>query len=74
MIRDDHMERLALRQSICYSLDVHDFRDFLGFSLEDSTDKDLLETMHETRARSKYIPEATRAESRIWLAQNSSNK
>lgn len=74
MIRDEHMERLALRQSICYSLDVHDFRDFLGFSLEDSTDKHLLETMHETRARSKYIPEAIRAESRIWLAQNSSNK
>lgn len=74
MIRDEHMERLALRQSICYSLDVHDFRDFLGFSLEDSNDKHLLETMHETRANSKYIPEAIRLESRLWLAQNSSNK
>ena len=72
--RDEHMERLALRQSICYSLDVHDFRDFLGFSLEDSTDEHLLETMHETRVRSQYIPEAIRVESRIWLAQNSSNK
>jgi len=55
-------------------LNVRDFRDFLGFSPEDSTDEHLLETMHEIRARSKYIPEAIKVESTIWLAQNASNK
>ena len=72
--RDEHMEQLALRESICYSLNVHDFRDFLGLSTERITDESLLETMHETRARSKHIPEAIKVESRIWLAQNASNK
>ena len=71
--RDEHMERLALQQSRCYSLDVHDFRDFLGFSLEDSTDEHLLETMHETRARSKYIPEGAKIKRRIWLSQHESD-
>ncbi|HSK65969.1 MAG TPA: hypothetical protein VK888_03505, partial [Anaerolineales bacterium] len=70
--RDEHMERLALRESICYSLDVTDFRDFLGLSTEDVTDKELLETMHETRARSKYLVEEIKRESRFWLAQHSS--
>ncbi len=71
--RDEHMEQLAFRQSICYSLNVHDFRDFLGFSPEDLTDEHLLKTMHETRARSKYVPEEIRRESKIWLAHHSEN-
>jgi hypothetical protein len=71
--RDEHMESLALRESICHSLDVTDFRDFLGFSTVDVTDKELLETMHETRARSKYLADEIKRESRFWLAQHSSN-
>lgn len=71
--RAEHMEQLALRESICYSLNIHDFRDFLGFSPEDSTDGYLLGTMHKTRARSKYVQEEIRRESKIWLAQNISS-
>jgi hypothetical protein len=70
--RDEHMESLALRESICYSLDVADFRDFLGFSTVEVKDQELLETMHETRARSKYLAEEIKRESKIWLAQHSS--
>lgn len=72
MTRAAHMEQLALRQSICYSLNIQDFRDFLGLSPEHLTDEHLLETMHKTRARSNYIPEAIKVESRVWLAQNAS--
>jgi hypothetical protein len=71
--RDEQMESLALRESICHSLDVTDFRDFLGFSTVEVTEKELLETMHETRARSKYLAEEIKRESRFWLAQHSSN-
>lgn len=68
--RDEHMEQLAFRHSICYSLNVHDFRDFLGLSIERITDERLFEIMHETRARSKYVPEEIRQESKIWLAHH----
>lgn len=71
--RNEHMERLALRESICYSLDINDFREFLGLSPKYVTDEQLLETMHETRARSKYAAEEIRRESKLWLAQHSSS-
>jgi hypothetical protein len=51
-------------------LNVHDFRDFLGLSIERITDERLFEIMHETRARSKYVPEEIRQESKIWLAHH----
>ena len=68
--RGEHMEGVAMRQSICYSLDVDDFRDFLGLPTKYASDEDLLETMHETRARSRYIAEETKRESKMWLAQH----
>jgi hypothetical protein len=68
--RNEHMEQLALRESISYSLDLNDFRDFLGLSTQVMPDEKILHIMHTTRARSKYIPEAIKVESKIWLAQH----
>jgi hypothetical protein len=68
--RNDFMEWKALRESLCYALDVTDYRDFLGISAETINDDRLLESMHETRSDSKFIPDEARRESRIWLAQH----
>jgi hypothetical protein len=64
--RAEHMEQLALRQSICYSLNIHDFRDFLGLSVDRITDESLLETMHETRSRSKRLDQTTLHRNSYW--------
>lgn len=68
--RNDFMERKSLRESLCYALDVNDYRDFLGMSVEIISDEHLLELMHEARSNSKFIPDETRKESRVWLAQH----
>ena len=64
------MEWKSLRESLSYALDVNDYRDFLGASIELINDEWLLEFMHETRSASKFIPDEARKESRIWLAQH----
>ena len=64
------MERKALRESLSFALDVNDYRDFLGVSTELINDERLLESMHETRSDSKFIPDKARRESRVWLAQH----
>ena len=68
--RNEFMEWKALQESLCYALDVNDYRDFLGMSAELISDEQLLEFMHETRSDSKLIPDDARRESRIWLAQH----
>ena len=68
--RNDFMERKALRESLIYALDVNDYRDFLGMSVELISDERLLELMHESRSNSKFIPDEARRESRIWLAKH----
>ena len=68
--RSEFMERKALRESLSFSLDVNDYRDFLGLSAELVNDERLLESMHETRSDSKFIPDEARRESRVWLAQH----
>lgn len=68
--RTEFMEWKALQESLCYALDVNDYRDFLGMSAELISDEQLLEFMHETRCDSKLIPDEARRESRIWLAQH----
>lgn len=70
--RNEHMQQLALRESISFSLNGNDFRDFLGMDTETIDDERILRIMHSTRARSKYIEEKTRIESKIWLAQHDS--
>ena len=68
--RGEFMERKALRESLSFALDVNDYRDFLGLSAELMSDERLLESMHETRSDSKFIPDEARRESLIWLAQH----
>lgn len=68
--RNDFMEWKALRESLCFALDVKDYRDFLGLSAEVLNDERVLEFMHETRSESKLVPDEARKESRIWLAQH----
>ena len=68
--RIEFMEWKALQESLCYALDVNDYRDFLGLSAELISNEKLLEYMHETRGDSKLIPDEVRRESRIWLAEH----
>jgi len=68
--RQAYMADRALRESLCYALDVNDFHDYLGLSEKLSSDDELLSTMHETRAKSKCVPPEARQESRVWLAQH----
>jgi hypothetical protein len=67
--RQEYLEDQALRESICYSLDVNSFRDYLGLTARASSDEDTLRSLHENRAQSKYLPAEVRQESRVWLAQ-----
>lgn len=68
--RKKYLETEALRETICYALDVNDYRAFLGLSVKDSSDEKLFEAMHKIRSRSRYLPEEVRRESKIWLAQH----
>lgn len=68
--RSEFMERKALRESLSFALDVNDYREFLGLSAELMSDERLLESMHETRSSSKFIPDEARRESLVWLAQH----
>lgn len=68
--RSKFLERKALRESLSFALDVNDYRDFLGLSAELMSDERLLESMHEIRSSSKFIPDEARRESLVWLAQH----
>lgn len=68
--RGEFMERKALRESLSFALDVNDYRDFLGMSTELMDDGRLLESMHEIRSGSKFVPDEARRESRVWLARH----
>lgn len=68
--RSEFMESKALKRSLSFALDVNDYRDFLGLSTELMSDERLLESMHETRRSSKFIPDEARRESMVWLAQH----
>jgi hypothetical protein len=72
--RQEYLEDRALRESICYSLDVNGFRDYLGLTVRASNDEDTLRSMHENRARSKYLRAEVWLESRVWLAQQEPNE
>lgn len=68
--RKNFIDILALRESLCFSLDITDYRDYLGLSSELINDERTLQAMHKVRARSRYLPEEIRRESKVWLAQN----
>jgi hypothetical protein len=67
--RHEYLEDQALRESICYSLDMNGFRDYLGLTARVSSDEATLISLHENRAQSKHLPAEVRQESRVWLAQ-----
>ena len=66
--RENFIDLLALRESLCFSLDITDYRDYLGVSSELINDERTLQAMHKVRSRSKYLPEEIRRESKVWLA------
>jgi hypothetical protein len=68
--RGEFMEWESLRESLSNALNVNDYRDFLGMSAELISDEQLLDFMHETRSKSKFVPDEVRRESRIWLAEH----
>lgn len=68
--RDEHMRRSAMELTLIHALALEDYRQFRKFSHRWFSDEDLLVTMHEKRAKYKYIPTAARLESEQWLRQH----
>jgi hypothetical protein len=66
--REEYFAREALRESVCFALDIDDYRIFLGLSKKDLSDEELLEGMHMVRASSKHMLEEVIRESKVWLA------
>lgn len=69
-IRKDYMEDWAFRETLCFALDITDYRDYLGANPEFISDEQILRAMHEIRSRSKFLPETIRRESKVWLAEH----
>jgi len=67
--REEYFAREALKESVCFTLDIDDYRAFTGLSKKYLSDEELLKCMHTIRARSKHLPENIIRESRVWLAQ-----
>jgi hypothetical protein len=68
--REEYLEDRALRATLCYALDVNDFRDYLGLTLDETSDDQLIETMHHDRAKSTCMPAEVKLESKWWLARH----
>jgi hypothetical protein len=68
--REEYLEDRALRATLCYALDVNDFRDYLGLTLDETNDERLIETMHNDRGKSIYMPAEVKLESKLWLARH----
>ena len=68
--RDEYMELRSLRETLCFALDVNDFRNYLGLTSEAVSDEELLVTIHEDRAKSKCMPAEIKLESKLWLARH----
>lgn len=69
--RAGYLVEKALRESFFYSLDVDDFRDYLGITPEIMDDESVIRQPHEARAESKCIPFEVRNESQLWLLEHS---
>lgn len=72
--REKHMSELAMRETLAYALDVVGFREYLGFSPDESSDDELLKRLHEMRALSRYVPEHAKAESARWFKEHGEKK
>lgn len=64
---DEHLRRRALELTLIFALALEDYRQLPRRWMSDD---DLLATMHEKRAKSKYIPAAARTESEQWLREH----
>ena len=65
--RAEHMAKLAMNETILYALDFDRFKARFGSAAQWLSDEEILYTLHEWRAHSKFIPENARAESEQWL-------
>jgi hypothetical protein len=68
--RESFMAGQAFHLTLAHSLNVKDYRAYLGLSEDYTSDADLLRWMHEARAESPAIPEAARDVSRLWLKEH----
>jgi len=68
--RAEYMAQKAMRETLLHALDVNGWRAFLHLSFKDSTDDELLRTMHELRAKPHHQSAEARAESARWLAEH----
>jgi hypothetical protein len=72
--RAEHMADWALRETLTHALDVDGYRELAGIRPKYMSHDDLLMMLHERRAKSVYIPENAREESKQWLKQNPKKK
>jgi hypothetical protein len=70
LARKHYMGHQAFRETLCFALDIMDYKDFLGANPEFISDEQIVRTMHEIRSHTKFLPEATRRESKVWLAEH----
>lgn len=68
--REKYLEERALEETIIYALDVERLRNELHLSRRLFSDEKVLSILHHRRARSRYIPEAAREESKRWLFEH----
>ena len=72
--REEYLNDCALRATLCYALDVNDFRDYLGLTVDETNDERLIKTMHKDRAKSICMPAEIKLESKLWLARQEATK
>ena len=65
--RAEHMAKLAMSETILNALDFDRFKARFGSAAKWLSDEEILYTLHEWRARSKFILEDARAQSEQWL-------
>ncbi len=66
--RAEHMAERAMRETLMHALDVNGWRAFIEMPFKYATDDQLLQKMHELRAKSRHQSDEARAESAQWLA------
>ena len=68
--RKEYMEDRAFRETLCFALDITDFKDYLVADPEYTSDELLLQAMHTIRSHSRVLPEEVRRESKVRLAEH----
>lgn len=68
--REDFMANKAMRIALILALDVEGFRAYIDLDSKIISDEELLEKLHERRAKSKYTTAEMRNESIQWLREH----